>query len=130
LPTAAYVMPQPRVAAGSSAWPCSPPPPPGFTSFATPFRPSQALRRSTLELLVMLATRPMQLAEYFCTGLVDDETAWRCACCKLRWHWYEKSHLSFMKHAIQRGRDETAWRSGLANTCAHLRLVECMRPGS
>ncbi|KAG2425885.1 hypothetical protein HYH02_014948 [Chlamydomonas schloesseri] len=33
--------------------------------------------RRTVELLVMLATRPMQLAEYFCTGLVDDEGAWR-----------------------------------------------------
>eukprot|EP00198_Chlamydomonas_reinhardtii_P003968 XP_001693304.1 3'-5' exoribonuclease [Chlamydomonas reinhardtii] len=33
--------------------------------------------RRTVELLVMLATRPMQLAEYFCTGLVDEEAAWR-----------------------------------------------------
>ncbi|KAG2422037.1 hypothetical protein HXX76_016317 [Chlamydomonas incerta] len=36
-----------------------------------------ARNQRTVELLVMLATRPMQLAEYFCTGLVDDEAAWR-----------------------------------------------------
>lgn len=33
--------------------------------------------RRMVELLTMLATRPMQLAEYFCTGLMDDEHMWR-----------------------------------------------------
>ncbi|KAG2498028.1 hypothetical protein HYH03_003789 [Edaphochlamys debaryana] len=33
--------------------------------------------RRTLELLVMLATRPMQLAEYFSTGALEDPSLWR-----------------------------------------------------
>ena len=33
--------------------------------------------RGMVEVLVMLTTKPMQLAQYFCTGLQDDPETWR-----------------------------------------------------